>query len=116
MKPIEIVSYIKTPENNPERVTCQTNVRAIDQKVGGPFHSIKIKLSTGKNVVLFYDQNGIQRGRSYNFTICPTTDRRTWIDLYGPVLVEGFDQDDRLIDIELTPEESKELFKVPYDV
>lgn len=116
MKPIEIVSYIKTPENDPERVTCQTNVRAIDKKVGGPFHSLQIRLTTGKNVVLFYDQNGIQRGRRYNFTICPTTDRRTWIDLYGPVLVEGFDQDDRLIDIELTPEEQKELFAVPYDV
>lgn len=115
MKPKEIKSYIKTPENDPVRVTCSTLIRDIDKKVGGPYHSIQLKLTTGKNVVLFYDQNHLEHNRRYNFTICPTPDKRTWIDLYGPVLVEGFDDEDRLTDIELTDDEMTELFVVPYE-
>ena len=110
----EIKAYIKTPENEPVRVTCSTLIRDIDKKVGGPARMTQLKLSTGKNVVVISDQNAIQRGRRYNFTICPTEDRRTWIDVIGPVLVEGYDQDNNLVDIELTDEEMKELFRVPY--
>ena len=114
MKKRIIQAYLKTPENDPVRVTCSPLIRDIDRKVGGPHRMTQLRLSSGKNVVIISDQNAIQRGRRYNFTICPTPDRRTWIDIIGPVLIEGFDQDDRLTDIELTADEMAELFKVPY--
>lgn len=104
-------SLFKMPGEDPVIVWSKPNPKSIIDKVGGAFYRTDIQLSTGKKVVLFYYQMSVRDGCEYNFTICPTEDKRTWIDICGPVLVMAPDD----ADLDLEVEECEELFRVPYE-
>ena len=77
-------------------------------------YTVKLLLTTGKKIVIIYPQN--QPNEKYNFTICPTEDKNHFIDINGNVIVCGRADDDRLIGVQLTEDELKELFRCPYEL
>lgn len=106
-------AYMKQPGQDPEVINLNAaHPKEIISKVGGAFYRTPIQLSTGKVVELFSYQMAIREGLEYNFSICPTDDKRTWIDISGPVLVTSRNIQG---DLELLEEEEKEIFRVPYE-
>ena len=71
-------------------------------------------IAEGKKMVIIYPQD--QPNEKYNFTICPTEDKNHFIDINGNVIVCGRADDDRLIGVQLTEDELKELFRCPYEL
>lgn len=108
MKPKTLKGIYKQPGQNPITVSTRPTMSGISDKVGGAYYSICIQLTTGKVVTVYYYQFSDTK-HEYNFTICPTPDKRTWIDICGPVLVLGVG------DLALTDQEAAELFKCPYE-
>lgn len=108
MKSKTLKGVFKQPGQDPITVRTRPTMSGIVDKVGGAYYSITIKLTTGKCVTVYYYQYADTK-RKYNFTICPTPDRKTWIDICGPVLVLGIG------DLTLTDQEAAELFVVPYE-
>ena len=104
-------SLFKAPGHDAVVIWSKPNPKSIIDQVGGAFYRQDIQLTSGKRVVLFYYQMSVREGCEYNFTICPTEDKRTWIDICGPVLIMAPDE----LDLELTEEEAAELFRVTYD-
>lgn len=106
-----VKAFFKNPGSDPVQVKTRPSRKAMADQVGGAYYQQKIKLSTGKTIELFYYQLAVSKLMDYNFSICPTEDKRTWIDISGPALVVGED----MTDADLTAEELKELFRVPYE-
>ena len=101
-------ALFKEPGNVPKYIQVRPTLKDISDKVGGAFYRLTIQLSTGLKIDLYYYQLADLK-RDYHFTIMPTPDKRTWIDICGPVLI--FTDGDR----ELTEKETAELFAVPYE-
>lgn len=106
-------AYFKKPGQDPVEIRTRPDVNSVYNKVGGAYYKEHIRLSNGKEIELFYYQMSVRENMEYNFTICPTEDKRTWIDICGPVLVTA---DVIGSDLQLTAEEMKELFRVPYEL
>lgn len=109
-----IKALTKKPNQEPEVKIFRPNLKNIDKLTGGPMYTIRMMLTTGKKIVIIYPQD--QPNQKYNFTICPTEDRKSFIDINGPVIVCGRSDDDRLIGVELTEAEKKEIFRCPYEL
>ncbi|MBO7206370.1 MAG: hypothetical protein J6W10_02015 [Kiritimatiellae bacterium] len=109
-----IKAYVKKPEKEPEEKIFRPNLQNISKLIGGPMYTLKIQLTTGKKIVVIYNQ--FQPTGIYNFTICPTEDKKSFVDITGTVIVCGRTEDDRLIGLDLDPEEQKEIFRQPYEV
>lgn len=106
-----IRALFKAPEQDPVIVDTVPSEKTIIGSLGGAYYKQDIQLSTGKMVTMFYYQMSVRNNLKYNFTICPTDDKRTWIDICGAVLVFGSGNSD----IYLTKDEINELFKIPYE-
>lgn len=101
-------ALFKEPGKDPETIEIRPTVGDVSEKVGGAYYIIRIRLTTGTEIELFYYQLSDLK-LEYHFTIMPTPDKRTWVDICGPVLIfVNGDQD-------LTDDERAELFKVPYE-
>ena len=109
-----IKAIIKKPDQDPVEKIFRPNLKNIDKLIGGPMYTIKLMLTSGKKIVIIYPQD--QPNMKYNFTICPIEDKKSFIDINGNVIVCGRDDDDRLIGVQLTEEEQKELFRNPYEL
>lgn len=108
MKSKTLKGVYKQPDQPHVSVRTRPTMSGIADKVGGAYYSICLQLTTGKTVTVYYYQFADTK-KKYNFTICPTPDKRTWIDICGPVLVLGVG------DLTLTDQEAAELFQCPYD-
>ena len=113
MKPLHV--EIKRPEQDPENKRVVMMLKNLHDIIGGPVYSVKLKLRTGTRVAVFYGQNATPSDSAYNFTICPTEDPRTWIDIFGPAIITGRNHNtDALLHITLTDDERREIYKTPY--
>lgn len=109
-----IKAIIKKPDQDPVEKIFRPNLKNIDKLIGGPMYTLKIQLTSGKKIVVIYPQE--QPTKKYNFTICPVEDKTSFVDMNGTVIICGRADDDRLIGVELTEEERKELFRNPYEL
>lgn len=109
-----IKALTKKPGQDPAEKIFRPSLKNIDKLIGGPMYTVKLLLTTGKKIVIIYSQN--QPNEKYNFTICPTEDKNHFIDINGNVIVCGRADDDRLIGVQLTEDELKELFRCPYEL
>lgn len=107
--------YVKyEDEAEPKAGTIKNNLEAFGKILKGPPAAIRIQTTTGKRVVIFTGSSATPANSKYNFTICPTTDRRTWIDIHGNALICGRNEQEQLTECNLTAEELTELLAVPY--
>lgn len=109
-----IKALTKKPGQDPVEKIFRPSLKNIDKLIGGPMYTVKLLLTTGKKIVIIYPQD--QPNKKYNFTICPTEDKNHFIDINGNVIVCGRADDDRLIGVQLTEDELKELFRCPYEL
>lgn len=106
--------YKKDIYAKPQPRQIRTALKDLNKMLeGGPPFVFRVKLTTGTVCVVIMSS---ETGRKYNFTVCPTIDRKTWIDVTGPAIVCGADENEDLADITLTDAEMNELFKMPYEL
>ena len=109
-----IKALLKKPDQDPVEKVFRPNLMNLDKLTGGPMYTLKLTLTSGKKIVIIYPQD--QPNKKYNFTICPVEDKKSFVDINGNVVVCGRTDDDRLIGVQLTEEEQKELFRCPYEL
>lgn len=114
----KITIYYLPGENAPaSRETIFPSLKRISKLLDGPPFAIRLKLSTGRRVVVMSASGATQAGKEYNFTICPIDDKKSWIDISGPAIIAGRDdKTDDLRTVELTDEEFAEIYKKPYEI
>ncbi len=113
MKPLHV--EIKRPEEKPKDKRVVMKLKNLHEIIGGPVYSVKLKLTSGTRIAVFYGQDATPTTAEYNFTICPTEDPRTWIDINGPAIITGRNHvTDELLNVTLTDDDRKELYKTPY--
>lgn len=109
----------KRPGKKPEVRYISNSPAKIDSLVGGHFEPLKLKLypyESAPQVTIFFFAEAVIMREDYNFTIIvDLNDKKTWLDLSGPVVVFGR-KDDELCDIDLTEDDMKWLFQEPYEV
>jgi len=110
----QIKALTKKPGQRAVGKIFRPSLKTLDKLTGGPMYTLKITLTTGKKIVVIYPQD--QPHHKYNFTICPVEDKKSFVDINGPVVVCGRADDDRLIGVQLTEEEQEELFRQPYEL
>ena len=93
----------------------KNNLAAFGKILKGPPAAIRIKTTTGKPIVIFTGSSATPANSNYNFTICPTIDKRTWIDIHGNAIICGRNEREQLTECNLSPEELGELLAVPYE-
>ena len=112
----ETWGYFVEPGKKPKRKKFLPTLKNLDRDLDGQPESLRIRLTTGKPVVVFDSMDSALKGKDYNFTIAVMPEeKKTWIDISGEAIIFGRDDDDNLIDLELTDAELKELVSWPYD-
>lgn len=113
----EIKGYWIKPGRKPEKHRFLPTLKNLDRDVDGQPEMLKVRLTTGKAIVIVDSMDSAMKGKNYNFTITVVPDnKKSWIDITGDALVFGRDDDDNFTDVELTDAEIKELVSYPYEV
>lgn len=113
---MKIKGYIKRPDKDPERVAVDHSLKWMSNVVGGPVGAIKIKLRSGKDISLMINSSGTFFGLPYNFTVCPTIDKKTYFDIVGPCVIVGRDDNDNIVSVDLDDKDLSELISYPYEI
>ena len=108
--------WIKPGQKKPERHRFLPTLKNLDRDVDGQPEMLKVRLTTGKAIVIVDSMDSAMKGKDYNFTIaCVPGNKKSYIDITGDALIFGRDDDDNFTDVELTDKEIDELISHPYD-
>lgn len=114
MKKYKVI--FKEPGKKPRFEFFSNGLQFLDSKLGGKPEALKVLTEDEKKICLMFNETAVIQGLDYNFTLMVVpANKKTWIDLIGPVIVYGRDDDDNILDCPLTLEEAEGLFAEPYD-
>jgi len=112
----EIKGYWIKPGKAPEKHRFLPSLANLNRDLDGQPEMLKVRLTSGKAIVIVDSMDSAMKGKDYNFTITVVPDnKKSWIDITGDALIFGRDDDDNFTDVELTDKEIKELISHPYD-
>lgn len=108
--------WIKPGQEVPEKHRFLPLLKSLNDTLGGQPEMLRVRLRSGKRIVVIESMDAAMQGRDYNFTICVVPmDRKTFIDILGDAIILGRDDEDNFTDIELTEDEMVELISWPYE-
>lgn len=109
-----ITGYIKRPGEDPERGKIDPSLKWMTKTLGGAVGAVQVKLTSGTDISIMVNSSIF--ALPYNFTVCPTIDKRTWIDIVGPCVIVGRDAAANMVSVDLSEKEIAELISYPYEV
>lgn len=111
-----ITGYIKRPGEDPERGKIDPSLKWMTKTLDGPVGAVQVKLTSGTEISIMVNSSAAFFALPYNFTVCPTIDKRTWIDIVGPCVIVGRDAAANMVSVDLDEKEIAELISYPYEV